>query len=213
MRGWVLAVVLVVGLGVILGVSAAVANDDNTGQTVSADDWADDVCGAVGAWAGQLEAIRDELDQSNYAARRNDGGSGDSVERTLVVRVAIDRAIQSTNDTLRQGLKRAGSPEGAGGQAASLALRGWALKTERDLRTRLIIVNAQSRVIGLIVDSAREFISIPSSAVQPPNETISGLKGKYLEAIATLGERIILILNIDEIIDLAENLSVASESA
>lgn len=140
MRGWVLAVVLVVGLGVILGVSAAIANDDNTGQTVSAADWADDVCGSIGAWRGQLEAVRDEVDQSNYAARRNDGGSGDSVERTLIVRVAIDRAIQATNDTLRQGLKRAGIPEGAGGQAAALALRGWALKTERDLRVAKAIL-------------------------------------------------------------------------
>ena len=97
--------------------------------------------------------------------------------------------------------------------AINLRVRFGFEKAAHDLRTRLIIVNAQGRVIGLIVDSAREFISIPSSAIQPPNETISGLKGKYLEAIATLDERIILILNIDEIIDLAENLSVASESA
>lgn len=139
MKGWIVAVIIIAGLGVIMGVSAAVAND-NTGQTVSADEWADDVCGSIGAWRGQLEAIRDEVDQSNYAARRNDGGSGDSVERTLIVRVAIDRAIQATNDTLRQGLKRAGIPEGAGGQAAALALRAWALKTERDLRVAKAIL-------------------------------------------------------------------------
>ena len=97
-------------------------------------------CGSIGAWKGQLEAIRDEVDQSNYAARRNDGGSGDSVERTIIVRVAIDRAIQATNDTLREGLKRAGNPEGTGGQAAALALRAWALKTERDLRVAKAIL-------------------------------------------------------------------------
>lgn len=142
MRSWVLAAIIVVGgLGVLIGVSAALANDDNTGETVSADQWADDVCGTIGAWEGQLEAIRDEIDQSNYAARRHDGGSGDSVERTLMVRVAIDRAIQATNDTLREGLKRAGSPEGAGGQAAALAIRAWALKTERDLRVAKAILD------------------------------------------------------------------------
>lgn len=86
-------------------------------------------------------------------------------------------------------------------------------KTALDLKTRLIIINAQNRVIGLIVDSAREFIAIPSSAIQPPNETISGMKGKYLEAIAMLGERIILILNLDEVIDLTENLTAAQEGA
>src|SRR4051812_46624018 len=86
--------------------------------------------------------------------------------------------------------------------AVNLRVRFGLEKKAHDLRTRLIVVNSRSRVIGLIVDSAREFISIPSSAIQPPNEAISGLKGKYLEAIATLGDRIILILNLDEVIDL-----------
>jgi hypothetical protein len=133
-RGAVLAILLVAGLGVIIGVSAAVAGQDNAGQTVSAASWADDVCGAVGAWEGQVEAIGDELAQSNYAARRSDGATGDSVERTLLVRGAIDRALQATQDTLREGLKRAGSPEGNNGQAGALAMRAWALKTELELR-------------------------------------------------------------------------------
>ena len=95
--------------------------------------------------------------------------------------------------------------------AVNLRVRFGLEKKAHDLRTRLIVVNSRSRVIGLIVDSAREFISIPSSAIQPPNEAISGLKGKYLEAIATLNDRIILILNLDEVIDLAETMMAASE--
>jgi len=73
-----------------------------------------------------------------------------------------------------------------------------------DLRTRLIVVDVGGRAVGLMVDTAREFISIATSAMQPPNEAISGLSGKYIESIATLGERIILILNLDEVINLAE---------
>ena len=97
--------------------------------------------------------------------------------------------------------------------AVNLRVRFGFEKSPHDLRTRLIVINAKSREIGLIVDSAREFISIPSSAIQPPNEAISGLKGKYLEGIATLGERIILILSLDEVIDLAEVMVTAPESA
>src|SRR5262245_16500588 len=82
-----------------------------------------------------------------------------------------------------------------------------------DLRTRLIVVSSGDRVVGLIVDSAREFITIPESAIQPPSESISGLKGKYLVGIATLGERLILVLNIDEVIDLNESSLVAPEGA
>ena len=82
-----------------------------------------------------------------------------------------------------------------------------------DLRTRLIVIHTAGRTVGLIVDSAREFITIPASAIQPPHETISGLKGKYLEGIATLGERIILLLDLAEVINLAETLEPAPESA
>ena len=88
--------------------------------------------------------------------------------------------------------------------ALNLRVRFGYDKVPYDLKTRLIVVNVQSRAIGFIVDSAREFIHISASAVQPLNETIAGLKGKYLGGIATLGERIVLILNLDEIINPAE---------
>lgn len=97
--------------------------------------------------------------------------------------------------------------------AVNLRARFGFEKTAHDLRTRLIVVNAKGRVIGLIVDSAREFISIPADAIQPPNEAISGLNGKYLEGIATLGERIILILGLDEVIEQAEAMLPAREGA
>ena len=82
-----------------------------------------------------------------------------------------------------------------------------------DLRTRLIVVNTKGRLIGLIVDSAREFISIPASAIQPPNETLTGMRGKYLEGIATLGERLILILCLEEVIDQTETIPLLPEGA
>ena len=73
-----------------------------------------------------------------------------------------------------------------------------------DLRTRLIVVSLGNRTVGFVVDSAREFLSIPSEAIQPPNEAISGLSGKYLDGIATLEGRMILILNLDEVINVAD---------
>ena len=73
-----------------------------------------------------------------------------------------------------------------------------------DLRSRLVIVNRGERTLGLIVDTAREFLRIPVTAIEPPPEAISGLSGKYLEGIATIKDRMILILNLDEVIDIGE---------
>ncbi|HVG19000.1 MAG TPA: chemotaxis protein CheW [Blastocatellia bacterium] len=97
--------------------------------------------------------------------------------------------------------------------AINLRVRFGFEKRSHDLRTRLIVVSVKGRAIGLIVDSAREFISIPVNAIQPPNEAISGLKGRYLEGIATLGGRIILILDMNEVVDLAEAMAAAPEGA
>ena len=68
----------------------------------------------------------------------------------------------------------------------------------------MIVVNIGGRTVGLMVDTAREFISIAPEAIQPPNDAISGTSGKYLKGIATLGDRIVLIVDVSEIINLSE---------
>ena len=68
-------------------------------------------------------------------------------------------------------------------------------------RTRLLVVHVTSRTVGLIVDSAREFLRIPAEMIKPPSDAISGLSGRYLEGIATLGGRMILVLNIDAVLN------------
>jgi len=72
------------------------------------------------------------------------------------------------------------------------------------LRSRLIVVEREGRTVGMLVDSARDFVKIPAAAIQPPSEAISGLSGKYLEGIATVDGRIILILSVAEAINFAE---------
>lgn len=86
-------------------------------------------------------------------------------------------------------------------------------KISHDTRTRLIVVNIKERTIGFVVDTAREFVSIPTEAIQPPPEKMSGLSGKYIEGIAKLKERLILILNIEEILETTDMVNVSSPSS
>ena len=75
-------------------------------------------------------------------------------------------------------------------------------KIERSLRSRLVVINTGARVVGLIVDTAREFIKIPADSIEPPPEALTGLSGHYLEGIATINERMILVLNLEAVLDL-----------
>lgn len=133
----ILAVVgaIIAGVIVVSAVMAAADNGrDHTGQTVRASSWADDVCGTVGAWEGQLKGIREELRRNNWAARRSDGSTGDSTEQVTTIRGAVNRAMRATKGTLQEGLRRAGIPDTNRGTLASLTMRSWAKRTELNLR-------------------------------------------------------------------------------
>ncbi len=70
-----------------------------------------------------------------------------------------------------------------------------------NLKTRLMVVARQGRVVGLLVDSAREFITFADEQISPPPEAVTGLSGKYLAGIAKVSDRLVLILNIDEVLE------------
>ena len=92
--------------------------------------------------------------------------------------------------------------------ALSLRVRFGFEKIPYDLRTRLMVISSGGRTIGLIVDTAREFVRIPSAAIEPPPEAITGLSGKYLDGIATIDGRMILVLNLKEVIDIGDQQQV-----
>ena len=68
-------------------------------------------------------------------------------------------------------------------------------------RARMLVVRSKDRTAGMLVDSTREFVSIPAGAIQPAGETIAGFSARYVERIATLGNRSVLILNVEEVIE------------
>jgi purine-binding chemotaxis protein CheW len=82
-----------------------------------------------------------------------------------------------------------------------------------DMKTRLIVVAHADRAVGLIVDSAREFITIAAEAIQPPPEGLAGTTGNYLGGVATLNGRVILILNVAGVLNhTAEFIDLATGS-
>lgn len=94
--------------------------------------------------------------------------------------------------------------------AISLRARFGFERQAHDLRSRLIVVRSENRSVGLIVDSAREFAAIPESAIQPPPEGLVELSTRYLRGVAHLGERLVLILDVDELLRVADTVPAIS---
>jgi purine-binding chemotaxis protein CheW len=78
-----------------------------------------------------------------------------------------------------------------------------------DLRTRLVVVSSGGRSVGLVVDAGREFLRLPGGALQAPQSALAGLSTQYVEGIASINDRLILVLNLDELLNFAEPLLTA----
>jgi chemotaxis signal transduction protein len=74
-------------------------------------------------------------------------------------------------------------------------------RTTINQRARLLVIQHGNRTVGLLTDEAREFITIADGSIQPPGDAIGNLSGSYLDGVATLGQRIVLILNIREVVE------------
>ncbi len=74
-------------------------------------------------------------------------------------------------------------------------------------RTRLMFMKSGERTVALVVDSAREFRSIPDAAIRPIEQTLTGVNGNYVRGVATVNDRLILLLDVATVLqlDAAEN--------
>lgn len=71
-------------------------------------------------------------------------------------------------------------------------------------RSRLIFLRVQQRVVALLVDSAREFQKIPPETTRPAPETLHGVSGKFVRGIATVKNRMVLLLDVGAVLSLEE---------
>ncbi|HEV8542859.1 MAG TPA: chemotaxis protein CheW [Verrucomicrobiae bacterium] len=83
-------------------------------------------------------------------------------------------------------------------------------RQERTLRTRVIFAQVQRRVVGMIVDSAREFKNIPAASVRPIEQALTGVSGNYLRGLTTVNDRLILILDLEAVLNLDKDESLAT---
>ena len=74
-----------------------------------------------------------------------------------------------------------------------------------DMSARLLVVHSKGRSVGLLVDSCREFMTVPESAIHPPGEALSGLSAQYVDGVASVGDRLIVLLGLDRLLGSTEH--------
>lgn len=73
-------------------------------------------------------------------------------------------------------------------------------KTAPTLGARVIVVQDGDRVVGLLVDSAREVLDIKPEQQQAPPEVVAREARGFVKSIAQAGQRIVMLLDAHKVI-------------
>ncbi|MFT4413584.1 chemotaxis protein CheW [Fredinandcohnia humi] len=67
--------------------------------------------------------------------------------------------------------------------------------------TRIIIVATEEIEVGLIVDAANDVMDIPVSSIEPAPEVVGTVEVEYIEGVAKLDKRLLILLSLDKILN------------
>jgi purine-binding chemotaxis protein CheW len=82
-----------------------------------------------------------------------------------------------------------------------LRLRFGAPVPEASLENRIVVGQAGDRVVALLVDSAREVLSIPRAELKPPPSILDTRARGFVQALAQLGPRLIMLVDFARVIE------------
>lgn len=69
-----------------------------------------------------------------------------------------------------------------------------------DQFTVVIILNVGQRVVGVVVDAVSDVVSLAVADIKPPPQLNSALDLAYLKGVATCGERMLILVDIEKLI-------------
>ncbi len=73
-----------------------------------------------------------------------------------------------------------------------------------DQFTVVIILNVMQRIIGVVVDSVSDVIALAAEAIRPPPEFGSTFDSQYLKGLASVGERMLILVDIERLLSSRE---------
>ena len=71
--------------------------------------------------------------------------------------------------------------------------------------TRIVIVEIAGQTAGVIVDAVTEVITLPRTSIEPPPGGFA-LNAKYIDGVGKLADRLLILLDIDQILTSREEI-------
>lgn len=74
----------------------------------------------------------------------------------------------------------------------------------KEKSTRIIILELDARLMGIIVDSASEILRVPAEAIGPPPELVNEAGASYITGVARLDDRLVVMLDLRRVLSAEE---------
>ena len=71
-------------------------------------------------------------------------------------------------------------------------------KTAPDKKNRVIVVESDGKLVGLIVDAASEVMKIPHSEIEPPPRILSDSDSGYVTGVGKLKDRLVILVDLKQ---------------
>jgi len=81
---------------------------------------------------------------------------------------------------------------------------------EATANTRVIVVEVEGKLMGMIVDSASQVVRIPADQIDPPPPVLGGFSQEFITGVGKMEDKLIILLNSDAILTAEERTQLGS---
>lgn len=80
---------------------------------------------------------------------------------------------------------------------------------EYTVTNRVIVVDVQGKLVGMVVDSASQVLRIAADQIEPAPPVAGGVPSDLIEGVGKVGGRLIILLNIEMILSAHEKIELS----
>ena len=85
--------------------------------------------------------------------------------------------------------------------------------SEQTADSRIVVVDSAGEDIGVIVDAVTEVLRVAGSAIEPASALITTEDSYYMEGIAKIGSRLLILLDLDRLLQAGDRDGVMAAAA
>jgi purine-binding chemotaxis protein CheW len=70
--------------------------------------------------------------------------------------------------------------------------------------SRVVVIEMNGTILGMVVDAVSEVLRVPEDAIEPPSPIVTTVDSAFITGIAKVGARLIILLDLDKVLSSEE---------